>query len=130
MTWNEEEKKKIVDNYWKNGIAYCPKDGSKLEIQEVPWIGRADFVLYVRCIRCQEVFNSDEVQTSQLVDEYSKDEIKKIVDVYFKARTAQCPRDHTYLTLHYAPFSMGEWVLLGRCPRCGRNFQRSSKEEK
>lgn len=130
MKWTKEEKKVILDSFWASGIAYCPRDDASLEIKkDEAHIGRKTDLLYIRCPRCGETFNSNEIESDpEKIDQYNTEEKTEIVNSFFSNKLAYCPRDAVTLKVEHKEHT-GDWTLFVRCPRCGREFQWTKEDD-
>ncbi len=129
MPWNKQQKKEILDSYWASSVAYCPDDNARLDIQKDKALGHKTDLFFIRCPRCQQTFNSDEIEPEpQEIDEFTNQEKKEIVDTYFATKTGICPRDGVTLKIEHDEHT-GGWFIHVRCPRCGRVFQWTNKDD-
>ncbi len=122
MKWTKDQKQKILDSFWKNGISYCPIDGIKLTIKSQPEVGRGNNIIFVSCPRCSEFFDSDELTPAiRAFDDYTDDEKTTIANSYFATKKPVCPKDGILLDISRTE-DTGGWNLMIRCPRCGRLY--------
>ena len=59
--WTDEEKRQIVADYARDGVAYCPSDGEVLETGRLRRLGGTRDAVVFRCPTCGRAGSSSDV---------------------------------------------------------------------
>lgn len=119
MSWSAEQRASIAEQYWSRGEAVCPKDDTRLDINDTRR-DSAGYILLLRCPRCGETDQMNWAQDPRhdAFREWTPEEKQGLVDGHFASRRLACPVCDTKIAPQTQPLSGVHYIHFA-CPRCG-----------
>jgi tRNA A-37 threonylcarbamoyl transferase component Bud32/ribosomal protein L37E len=121
-TIKDAELARIADAYFQEEPCSCPRDGTRLAVEELAYVGRRTVDLSVRCPRCGKMGEYRGVEPDRDIKPWEPDDRAAIVDEYWRNKVARCPLDRSLLRIDEVREASRITPLHVRCVRCGRSF--------
>jgi hypothetical protein len=122
MPWTDPESLQVLEGYWANGGAECPKCNAYIRFNYQPFIG--GYLLFARCPRGCGGFdlNSGQDPRKGQFRNWTEEEANAVLNDYFRNQRPSCPVDGAEVQMTETPTFEGNMVHA-RCRRCGHGWQ-------
>jgi endogenous inhibitor of DNA gyrase (YacG/DUF329 family) len=123
MSWSNEHKHQIIEQFWRSGTASCPEDNGPLKLRLRKLRG-GDYDLLAECLFCgksKELRRADDLRRSQF-RAWTSGEIERLTQVDWEKGQAECPVCGAKVE-RFEAAATSRGPLLVRCFRCGNSNQ-------
>jgi ssDNA-binding Zn-finger/Zn-ribbon topoisomerase 1 len=124
MPWTQEQKNDVFEQYWSSGLAVCPIDKSRLQLNPIPHMGT--MTLHADCPKCGSRLKmgpADDPRKDTFRD-WSQAEVDSLVTDFFQHGSGTCPVCQASVSMKNMPNPTANNIYLD-CPRCTNSERKS-----